>query len=287
MAALRGRRGRSRRHQLVGIVTAGLLVALAACGGAGAGPAESLPSLPSGVPGPWHLVFGDGFTGSSLDTGKWATCYDWNVNGCTNASNNEQEWYLPGQVTVGGGALQLTARRQATTGGDGHTYPWTSGMVTTGRDSWNATPRHTFTYGYVAAAIRIPAEAGMFPAFWLLPAAHDVPQEIDIAEFIGSTQNVQMTLHWQPPNGSREFQRQGWGPVDFPSAVHVFAVDWEPNSVTWYVDGVERFRISDPSKVPQLPMEVILNLAVGYPSAPPSGVNHAVMTVDWVGVWQH
>ncbi|MBF9066538.1 glycoside hydrolase family 16 protein [Streptacidiphilus fuscans] len=286
MAALSTRTSRIAR---LGVVMAGLLVALAACGGGGTpgGAGMATQSPPPDVPGPWHLVFNDHFTGSSLDTGNWATCYDWNDNGCTNGTNNEIEWYRPSQVSVGNGWLQLSAQRQATTGSDGHTYPWTSGMVTTGRDSWDATPRHTFTYGYFSAAIEIPAESGMFPAFWLLPAQHYARQEIDIAEFIGSTQQVQMTLHWQQPNGTPQFQRDSWGPVDFPAEIHVFAVDWEPGSVTWYVDGVERFRITDPAKVPTLPMELLLNLAVGYPSAPPDNVDHAVMKVDWVSVWQH
>jgi hypothetical protein len=34
-------------------------------------------------------------------------------------------------------------------------------------------------------------------------------------------------------------------------------------------------------------MEVLLNLAVGYPSAPPDSVDTATMQVDWVRIWQH
>ncbi|WP_042380963.1 glycoside hydrolase family 16 protein [Streptacidiphilus melanogenes] len=237
--------------------------------------------------GSWNLVFSDDFGGDSLDTAHWATCYDWNDSGCTNAGNRELEWYQPGQVSVADGTLNLEAKRTPTQGSDGKTYPWTSGMVTTGRDSWNAQPRETFLHGYFAASIRIPPQAGMFPAFWLLPAEHNVPQEIDIAEFSGTTQAVQNTLHWQKSDGGAA-QRQNWfGPVNFPAGFHVFGVDWEPKSVTWYVDGVARWRIADPAEIPTLPMEVILNLAVGYPYAPPANVNQADMQVQWVKVWQH
>ncbi|MEY9847198.1 family 16 glycosylhydrolase [Streptacidiphilus sp. MAP5-3] len=288
-------------------VAAGMLVLglTAACGGGGtphAGPAGTSRSAPGGsasssasapatasptAPGPWNLVLSDDFTGGSLDTARWATCYDWNLDGCTNAGNHELEWYLPGQVSVGAGSLQLNAQRQPTAGSDGHTYPWTSGMVTTGRDSWNGQPRQTFQYGYFAAALRIPAQAGMFPAFWLLPAAHDVPQEIDIAEFAGTTQAVQNTLHWQRADGTPDQQQHWYGPVNFPAGFHVFAVDWEPTSVTWYVDGHAVWKITDRADIPSLPMELILNLAVGYPYAPPASVDKAQLQVEWVRVWQH
>ncbi|WP_042432214.1 glycoside hydrolase family 16 protein [Streptacidiphilus anmyonensis] len=293
---------RSGSTHLLRLAAGALLLGVtAACGGTspGAGNAVGVPSAgdPSasvsspapakGAPGPWHLTFSDDFSSGSLDTAQWATCYDWNVSGCTNAGNHELEWYLPGQVSVSDGTLNLEATRTPTKGSDGKTYPWASGMVTTGRDNWDAQPRETFLHGYFAAAIKIPPQGGMFPAFWLLPAEHDVPQEIDIAEFSGTTQLVQNTLHWQAADGTPT-QRQHWyGPVNFPAGFHVFAVDWEQNSVTWYVDGVARWHIDTPADIPQLPMEMILNLAVGYPFAPPADVNQAQMQVQWVRVWQH
>ncbi len=39
--------------------------------------------------------------------------------------------------------------------------------------------------------------------------------------------------------------------------------------------------------VPDVPMELLLNLAVGYPSAPAPTLQSAVMRVGWVRVWQH
>jgi beta-glucanase (GH16 family) len=295
-------RGRRPGRQAAVAAAAAALLLTAACGGGGGVPGvASVASTGTGTgsggpsaaaiapvaPGPWHVVFQDDFTGTALNTANWATCYDWNENGCTNAGNRELEWYLPGQVTVGGGSLQLTATRTPTQGSDGTTYPWTSGMVSTGRDSWNATPRHTFTYGYFAAAIQIPPQPGMFPAFWLLAAQHDNPAEIDAAEFIGSIESIQMTVHWQTADGRTHLQYGDYGPVDFPAGVHVFAVDWEPTSLTWYVDGVVRLRITKVNEIPTTPMELLLDLAVGYPTAPPPGVDSAVMRVDWVRVWQH
>ncbi|WP_457027899.1 glycoside hydrolase family 16 protein [Kitasatospora sp. P5_F3] len=250
------------------------------------GPAD--PGTPA-APGSWQLVFQDEFDGARLDRSQWATCYDWNILGCTNRGNHELEWYLPSQVSVGRGLLTLTAERRATDGSDDQRYPWTSGMVTTGRDSWDAQPRFTFTRGYFAASIRIPAEAGMFPAFWLMPATRTTPPELDVVEFLGPTNatTAQLTVHWSGPDGSDQHDSAYVGPADYPAGFHVFGLAWERDSLTWYIDGVAQHRETDPTRIPDQPMEVLLNLAVGYPTAPPDGVDTARLQVDWVRVWQH
>lgn len=277
---------------------AGLLLTAGGCGSRTGAPPSALvpapvratPATPAATAGPaapgsWHLVFQDDFNGTVLDPSRWTTCYDWNLDGCTNAGNHESEWYLPGQVSVGGGVLSLTAVRRTTRGSNGDSYPWRSGMVSTGRDHWDGTPRHTFNQGYFAAAIRVPSAEGLFPAFWLMPDTRTTPPEIDIAEFAGTAPQVQLNVHWAGPGGADRHQQRRYGPVDVHTGYHVFALDWESNSLTWYVDGVSRYRVTD--HVPDVPMELLLNLAVGYPMAPAASLDSAVMKVDWVRVWQH
>ncbi|MFI9326723.1 family 16 glycosylhydrolase [Kitasatospora sp. NPDC052868] len=303
----RSKKGRRRlRHGAGGMAVAALLVLATACSGAtagsgprtavvqpGSGPAAeqlggALPGQPAAA-GSWRLAFQDAFTGSTLDRSAWTTCYDWNDNGCTNAGNHEQQWYQPGQVKVGGDRLTLTAQRRAVTGGDGQAYPWVSGMISTGRDNWNAKPRHTFTYGYFAASIQVPANPdGFFPAFWLIPAdTRGTPPEVDVAEFPNTSQYAHMNLHWRGADGSDQHVGDNWGPTDFASGYHVFAVDWEPDAVTWYIDGRQWFQVTDPSRIPNVAMEIVINLAVGYLQSPPAGTDSAALGVRWVQVWQH
>ena len=294
---------RLRRGPGPGVTALCLLMTATACsGGSGRAPGSPVPTVPSAsspasagssasasvtpaAPGDWHVVFQDDFNGSALDSAKWTTCYDWNLGGCTNAGNHESEWYLPGQVTVGGGVLSLTATRRTTVGAEGSTYPWTSGMVSTGRSDWYGTPRRTFNGGYFAASIKVPGDEGMFPAFWLMPDTRYTPPELDVAEFSGTERTVQMTVHWADPGGADVHEDGRYGQVDFPAGYHVFALDWEKTSLTWYVDGVERYRVTE--HVPDIPMEMLLNLAVGFPAAPPAALDSSVMKVDWVRVWQH
>jgi beta-glucanase (GH16 family) len=214
------------------------------------------------------------------------TCYDWNVNGCTNAGNRELEWYAPSQVTVGGGAATLSSVRKPTVGGDGRVYSWASGMLSTGRPSWAARPRFTFTYGYVEASIRMPAAAGMFPAFWLLTGDETVRPEVDIAELIASHTHVLMNLHWTTSAGTHASAPRTFGPVDFSAGYHDFAVDWEPSGLTWYVDGIARYAVTDRLLVPARPMELLFTLAVGFPGPPPADVSTASMSIEHVRIWQ-
>ncbi|MER7579254.1 family 16 glycosylhydrolase [Kitasatospora sp. NPDC097691] len=258
----------------------------------GLNPSDPLPPVGADQPpptGPWHEVFRDDFNRATLDGSKWTTCYDWNVGGCTNSGHQEDQWYLPGQVSQANGALTLTAQREPTVGSDGRVYPWTSGMISTGRDNWDGTPRHTFTYGYFAAAIRTTDQPlGMFPAFWLLPAnTRGGLPELDTAEFINSNQYVDLNLHAEAPDGTDINAHYSHGPVDFAVGYHVFGLDWEPDAVTWYVDGVKVFQVTDPAAIPSTPMELILNLAVGYQQPPPRSVDTTQVKVDWVAVWQH
>ena len=251
-------------------------------------PASVLRNAPTS-PGPWRLTFSDDFDGGSLNRDNWVTCYDWNDDGCTNAGHRELEWYLPGQVSLSGGALVLSAQKRSTYGTDGKLHSWTSGMVSTGRESWYGSPAYTLTYGYIAAAIQIPSQQGMFPAFWLMPSGtRTTPPEIDIMEGIQSATSTQMTLHWtDPATGADTHSAARYGPVAYTTGYHVFAVDWEPDSITWYIDGVARYRVTDTARIPKVPMEILLDLAVGYPQSPPAGVRSAQLKVDWVRAWQH
>ncbi|CAM5636569.1 glycoside hydrolase family 16 protein [Streptomyces narbonensis] len=280
---------RSLRRAAALALSSVLLLTAAACGGtaegSGAGPTGAATAGPT-PPDDWRLVLDEDFDGTELDDRMWTTCYDWNKDGCTNSGNDELQWYLPEQVSVRDGELTLTAERRETRGSDGRTYPWTSGMISTGRDDWYGEPRRTFTYGYFEASIRIPAEAGMFPAFWLMPDSRFTPPEIDIMEFLDTTREVSMYVHWRDEDGDEDRQRGTYGPVDFPAEFHVFGLLWEPHKLVWYVDGVERLRVTDTHRIPDVPMEILINLAVGVPKAPPASVDSARMDVDWVRVWE-
>lgn len=232
------------------------------------------------------LLWGDEFNGSSLSS-AWVTCHWWSNLYCTSQPNNELQLYAPESVLVGGGYLNLHADKLTTPinycDRDCRDYYYTSGLAQSGGNDRGAAPGFTFTYGYAEARIKIPTGRGTFPAFWLWPANRQDPPEIDIMEVLGQ-EPYKMYMTYHPPAGA-DLQGISDG-VDLSQDFHVFAVDWQPNLIIWYLDGVEKYRYA--GVTPNTPMYPILNLAIGgnWAGAPDANtVFPATMLVDYVRVY--
>ncbi len=226
------------------------------------------------------------FDGTSLDSALWSTCYWWDDSGCTIASNNELEWYLPGQVAVHGGALVLTAEHRAVTG-DGKTFPYTSGVVTTGPPAHGAEPKYAFTYGTVEVRFRIPRGAGLWPAIWLLPASESSVPEIDLMEAVGQLPGeANMYFHpgdrTQPVTGHTVTLPPG---RDLSRTWHTVRLDWTRGLLVFSLDGEEVWRVVG-EKVPDEPMYLLMNLAVGgvYGGQPDASVFPARFLIDFARI---
>jgi beta-glucanase (GH16 family) len=248
-------------------------------------PAAPAQPLPVGQSGNWRMVFNDEFNGSSLDTSKWHTCFWWATNTCTIETNNELQLYNREDVLVQNGILRLRAQRRNMVGWNGRTFNYTSGMVMTGGRRGEIAPGFTYTYGYAEARFKIPAGQGLWPAFWMLPLTYESRPEIDIMEILGHEPNVQhMNYHYIGGDQGRT-----WTGPNFSTDYHTFGVDWSPTAIVWYVDGVERWRFTDVSKISSQPEYLLLNLAVGgnWPGSPNSStVFPSYFDVDYVRVWQ-
>lgn len=229
-----------------------------------------------------RLVFSDDFSGTQLDSAKWRSCYPWaRPAGCSTWTNNELQWYQQSQIRVGGGSAGLVASREPTWGeteaGAPQLFGWRSGMITTGG-------RFSFTYGKVVVRARIPAGKGFWPALWLLPADSSWPPEIDIMEAVGEAPS-QATLTYR--ESVDRMITTTVPTADLSAGWHTFTLDWKPGSLTWAVDGVQRFQVIGP--VTGKPMYLLANLAVGgtFPQ-PPDGTTPptASFAIDSVEIWQ-
>jgi beta-glucanase (GH16 family) len=236
------------------------------------------------------VLLDESFDGDSLDTRVWNTCHWWGDEGCTIASNDELEWYHPEQVSVSDGALRLTADRIPTRGSDGKDYDYRSGMVTTGPvDSDDDVGKVSWTYGTVEARFRVPAGRGLWPAIWMLPLDRESRPEIDILEVIGQDPG-RLIMHFHPRDRDEESPNEeyrlpgrtlaeGW---------HTIRLDWQPERLTWSLDGKEVWRLTG-SDVPDEPMYLVMNLAVGgvYPGSPDETTEFpATFEIDRVRITQ-
>ena len=259
----------------------------------------SNPDVHANPPGPantWKLLFSDEFNGTTLDTNKWTTCYWWDKNGCTILTNNELEWYQPKNVKEKNGVLILTAMKENVIGWDGKVFPYTSGMVSSGRNTSDKVfpVRFSFKYGYTEIRAIVPKGKGFWPAFWMLPITQSSKPEIDVMEILGSnTYRTVMNYHFLDSSNKRIDIGDEWiSPLDFSKGWHIFGLDWEPDKLIWYVDGIERFRITKTSSIP-IPAEnmyLIMNLAVGGGTqGKPDETAHFPNSyqIDYVRVYQH
>jgi beta-glucanase (GH16 family) len=245
---------------------------------------------PVGQTGNWTPIFHDEFDGSTLDASKWNTCYfNFTVgNGCDH-DQGELELYQPNEVSVNNGVLTLQADKQTLTASNGKTYNYTSGMISTGPASGGTSSKFTFTYGYMEIRAKVPAGQGLWPAFWTLPEDLTWPPEIDVFEILGSAPKV-ITMHYHYPTASNGDGSSGstWNGPDFSAGWHTYAVDWEPGSLTWYVDGVARQQYTN-ANVASKPMYLLANLAVGgtWPGAPNASTTFpSTFQIDYIRVWQ-
>jgi beta-glucanase (GH16 family) len=236
------------------------------------------------IPADSHLIFDATFTGSALNTSVWATCfwYAQNGTGCSHSGVfPEQEWYLPSQDQVSGGALHLVASATRTPGtnaqGQPEIYPCRSGIVTT-------YPSFHFTYGYVQVVAQLPKNANAWPALWMLPSnSATVLPEIDIMEMFGvRTDRPFLTLH--PATGPQDSITVKT--ADLSSGWHTFGLNWERDSLTWYIDGKAEFTIIN--DVPSQSMYLLANLAISNAFTPLTLPNSctATMSIQSVKVWQ-
>ncbi len=185
----------------------------------------------------WSEVWKDDFTGTALNTTDWS--YDTGAGFDGGWGNNEKEYYTntTQNVSVSGGYLNLTARYNANYLGSGKNF--TSGRIHTRN-------KHSWKYGRMEASMKLPGGTGIWPAFWMLAESSPyggwpTSGEIDIMEYRGDlTTKIDGTLHYgnASPNNRYDGSPYTLSSGNFTTGFHLFAVEWEPNEIRWYVDGI-------------------------------------------------
>lgn len=233
-------------------------------------------SMPGNSATSYHLVWSDEFNGHHVDTSVWQ--FETGGNGW---GNHEQEFYQAANATEVNGNLVITAVKES-----GGNHPYTSSrMRTLGRKS--------FKYGKIEARMKLPVGLGIWPAFWMMGddiTSVDWPAcgETDIMEHINADSTIYGTIHWDD-NG----HKQSSGHINStPGDFHVYGVEWDADSIKWFVDNVE-FHAANINKSSteefHQPFFIIFNLAVGgdWPGQKVDDTLFpAKMYVDYVRVYQ-
>jgi beta-glucanase (GH16 family) len=207
----------------------------------------------------WRLVFRDDFDGSRLDPRVWNR-YN-SVGGFGNG------WRRPEAITVEDGKLRITARGDVS-GGMNH--------------------EHSQTYGRWEFRARTDKGRGRGSAILLWPDSlnKEADGELDMMEVPREDRSqAHFVIHFSAQNKLAGSKVGG----DF-SQWHTFAMDWLPDRITWYVDGVKQFETFDKNVIPTSRMHLAIQLDMGpfeeWILAPDHTTPPEVsLEVDWVRVY--
>ena len=254
----------------------------------------------------WELVWSDEFEGPAgrlPDSSVWTPeLGDGTDHGIPGWGNAERQTYTddPANLSLDGEG-HLVIRALETLGDAppcyyGEPCEYTSARVIT---AGNVEVKH----GRVEARLKIPYGQGLWPAFWML--GNDISEvgwpesgEIDIMENIGrEPERVHGTIHGPGYSGG-----DGIGSATtladgarFADDFHVYAIEWWPERISWFVDGVEYSTLT-PADLPSgarwvfdHPFFLILNVAVGghWPGYPDETTTFPQeMVIDYVRVYE-
>ncbi|HUI93184.1 MAG TPA: glycoside hydrolase family 16 protein [Chitinivibrionales bacterium] len=271
------------------------------------------PQPPGTVPLPagmnsWKLILNENFDSTSYDTSRWNPYADW---GGVGSFNNGRENYYPSQIQVNSGVCHLVA--QPNPGVTTFSNSYKSGELISARANTNDnTPyKFSFLYGYIEARLKIVDVSGFFGAFWMLPCKKNYTYEweIDILEVLGNdprtmwmhyswsdglTTDVSRNKSWTPNTG---VGNNGTGPaMDFSKVFHTIGVDWEPDHLTFYLDGTAAGTFPSPgannSNIARTPGYILIQQMVenDWCRAAACTLQTAGATdtfdIDYVRVWQ-
>jgi len=223
----------------------------------------------------YTLTFAEEFDGDSLNTDVWM----------------DHEWYdtqLPINYAVEDGSLKIWPQKDE----NGNFF----------KRVINTDGKFYQTYGYFEMEAKLPRGKGVWPAFWLYNHDKDdgTLPEIDIMEAYSgggelsgwSDANLNPTAFaatiWTGVEGAMGGQKILRDLGDLSAGYHKYAVKWEPNKQTFYLDGKEIYSVdvSMPDRM-YLLVDILFGSASGQPDdSTPVGKENNSYDVRYVRAWQ-
>jgi beta-glucanase (GH16 family) len=225
----------------------------------------------------WILTFDDEFNGTNIDTSNWII-----LEGPHYYNEGENEWFDPAHVKITDGNLIIHT----------DTTPHRDYQGSYNYESGDILSRGKFQqlYGYFEFRAKVPMTPGVWPADVLLSWNDSWPPEIDVQELCAEQMGrIIETNHYSDDAGVHKAGGPNFeiGSID-RKEWHTYAVAWEPNSVSWYIDGKYTGDVRQPyADMSHVPMYITINTATGGWGGDPSrGTWPQDFITDYVHVYQ-
>ena len=268
----------------------------------------------------WTLVWRDEFDDPALDRSKWDLdigngFFDYRGHQWVPGWGNEELQYYTdsaANIQVADGLLTIRAVKESL-----HGCGYTSARIKSRRR--DGAPLFSKLYGRFEFRAKVPWGKGLWPALWLLPqddryGGWAASGEIDVMEIAGDEPHeVLNSIHYGSTYPKRTLHTHVHTLPDDSTVAdwHVYAVEWEPGEIRFFVDEVhtstERFwwscsqtadgqgldakRAADLNPWPapfDQPFYLVMNVAVGgnFPGVPNAQTRFpAELVVDYVRVY--
>ena len=246
----------------------------------------------------YNLIFSDEFNEEEIDTKKWLPQYFPHAttlaDGCQ-ATYEMEDGSLCLYLDEDSPKYMVGSEMKASSIQTIEKNLLHEGACTTNQT--NVVPYESFAcqYGYFEMRAKLPnAGANGYAAWWLIGAQDDARAdgsmskqdgEIDIIETPLEYTNVfSPKVHaWNDPDLSEyidEIKLEG----DYDDYYHIYAIDWTPSGITFYVDGQE---ICSTTNSPQYRMGMIISLYADLDNCgPDNGVWPKAFYIDYIRVYQ-
>ncbi len=188
----------------------------------------------------YKLTFFDGFSGTTLDSSKWAKCPEGNRQDLGGKWDDDRA-YLDGN-----GYLVLEAMRDS--GGN-----LTSGAIRTRNKSYSKTFFEQ-TRGYFECRVKLQSKPGFWSAFWLMASGdYNVGNgatdwaEIDIMEsYSVAKKGINHAIHWDGYGDDHQQANAQLTNIDvYDGEFHTFGLLWTETAYIFYIDGIESYRLTE------------------------------------------
>ena len=188
--------------------------------------------------GEWKIIFQDDFNGDKLDVDKWYSYFPYGPNNsddCQFCRTHDTSWsrqiFKDDNVIVKDGFAHLLSREE-TSSWQGVSSSYSSAVLYSKEVFKN--------YAKFEIRCKIPHGQYVLPAFWVFGWS----TEIDAFELTNEgLSDIMMTVHrWSDgvSNGSSGFLKY----FNFWDDFHVYSIIYEKNFVRFYIDGIERHKMS-------------------------------------------
>ncbi|MFF0904007.1 UNVERIFIED_CONTAM: glycoside hydrolase family 6 protein [Kocuria sp. CPCC 205316] len=210
----------------------------------------------------WTLVSADEFNGSSIDAAKWLLF---------SSSGNGDGTFVPANVVVVNGEMQV------------------KGLGDTGG---GVAMKVGQTYGRWETRMKLDVGKGYSPVVALWPDSDSQADgEIRFFETLNGAANTG-TITLRKPNNPTDTSKQHTYTIA-PGEWHVWAVEWLPNRLTFYVDGLKVYEVTDPAFIPTKGFHFVAHLEssvgstrTGIPARDSSTPQPLILHIDYARAYK-